>query len=296
MQNIKHFFKLFSKALATLWLLTACEPASNQASVLKLQLLWQGKPWQCGQAVQLGQQSLQLDMLQLYLSQFRQQAPVLLRQTAVSSKDAVLLGMDCQDRHAQATAQWEIPLQAPLRSGELHFTLGLPDALNHQNPLLASSVFQAPDMHWNWQFGYKFLRLDLAPQGAGTTAQPASPWSFHLGSTGCDAPSVLRAPTAPCQAPNRLAVTVAYHAGEQLTLDLAPLLQGIQPTAENSCMSDRQMRSCQQLLGRLGLTGQAQSVVLFSTAPGISQPTKPQPATAHPDVLNATSSGNRGLM
>lgn len=295
MQNIKHFFKLFSPvtlpSVAVASLLTACQPVEKPAATLQLQLLWQGQPWQCGQPIQLGQHTLQLETLQLYLSQFRQQDTVLLRQTDYSSDQAVLLGIDCRDAQPQATAQWSIPLQSQLSNGPLHFTLGLPEALNHQNPLQASSVFQAPDMHWNWQFGYKFFRLDLAP-AADNTAANANPWSFHLGSTGCEAPSVMRAPTAPCQAPNRVAVTVNYQAGQQLTLDLAPLLQGITPSSDNSCMADRQVQTCQLLLSRLGLFEPAQPVSLFSSESFSSA--SPVSAAASASTTSADAAANKG--
>lgn len=302
MQNIKHFFKLFSKVAATSGaitaVLTACQPVEKPAATLQLQLLWQGKPWLCGQTIQLGTQSMQLDTLQLYLSQFRQTEPVLLRPTEHSSEQAVLFGVDCRDAQAQATAQWAIPLDKPLNSGPLQFTLGLPEALNHQNPLQASSVFQAPDMHWNWQFGYKFLRLDLAPD-ARSTATTATAWSFHLGSTGCESPSVMRAPAAPCQAPNRVEVTLNYQAGQLLALDLAPLLQGIVPSNDNSCMADRQVQSCQLLLGRLGLYEAGQPVTLFASA---TEQTTATPTTALKSPSNNSSaatgvpSGTKGLM
>jgi uncharacterized repeat protein (TIGR04052 family) len=211
----------------------------------------------------------------------------------------VLLGIDCRDAQAQATAQWSIPLQTQLTNGPLQFTLGLPEALNHQNPLQASSVFQAPDMHWNWQFGYKFFRLDLA-SAADNTAANASPWSFHLGSTGCDAPSVMRAPATPCQAPNRVTVTVNYQAGQQLTLDLAPLLQGITPSSDNSCMADRQVQSCQLLLSRLGLYEPAQPVRLFSSefhssesvATALPKSAAGQAASAPTSATNAAANKN----
>lgn len=299
MQNIKHFFKLFSVAAATsvaiTAVLTACQPVAKPAATLQLQLLWQGKPWLCGQTIQLGTQAMQLDTLQLYLSQFRQTEPVLLRQSEHSSEQAVLLGVDCRDANASATAQWAIPLDKPLNSGPLQFTLGLPEALNHQNPLTASAVFQAPDMHWNWQFGYKFFRLDLAPVASST----APAWSFHLGSTGCESPSVMRAPAAPCQAPNRVEVTLNYQAGQQLTLDVAPLLQGITPSSDNSCMADRQLQSCQLLLGRLGLYAAGQPVTLFNSA---TEQTTATPTTAVKSTSNNSSaatgvpSGTKGLM
>ncbi len=282
MQKIKRLFKIFSLVVPVSMLTSSCERApANSTTTVPVLLMWQGQPWSCGQPITLGGQAMQLDLLQLYLSEFSQQSPLSLKPSANSTDSAVLLGVDC---HAPAqSARWEIALTRPLVDGPLHFTLGLPSALNHQNPLTAASAFQAADMHWSWQFGYKFLRIDLAAASA-----TGSPWSFHLGSTGCDAPSVMRAPSIECQAPNRVALSVHYHAGQPLILDLAPLLADFTPTADNSCMSDPQVASCQLLLGRLGLLPQHKAVPLFAVKAPVAQ--SEGAASSH------YSSANTGLM
>ncbi len=280
MQKFKRLFKIFSLVVPVAMLTSSCDRApSDDPRLLPVRLMWQGQPLSCGQTLHLAGQAMQLDMVQLYLSQFSQQSPVALQPSANSTDSAVLLGVDCHA--AEQTARWVIPLSRPLVDGPLHFTLGLPNTLNHQNPLTAASAFQAADMHWSWQFGYKFLRIDLAAATAS-----GSPWSFHLGSTGCDAPSVMRAPSRDCQAPNRVAVTVAYQVGQPLSLDLAPLLADFTPTADNSCMSDPQLASCQWLLGRLGLLANTTAVPLF----GVMAPSQPSAPSA------PSTNSSKGLM
>ncbi len=237
MQNSKQIINLC--LIFLLFCLTACQQPSP--APLQLQLQWQGQPLRCDSPLTLGGKTFQLAQLQLFLSDFRQNQPVALTPGPYSNDRLVLLGIDCQSNDL---GQWQIPLATALTSGPLNFTLGVPADLNHQNPLLATPPLQQTDMHWSWQHGYKFLRLDLTGHAN---------WSLHLGSTGCSGPSVLRAPSTPCQQPNQVQVSLQYSGQQTLVLDLAPLLQDFGANGENSCMSDPQTRSCRQLLPRLGV-------------------------------------------
>lgn len=241
------FSKQIIKALVLILSVTSLVACQKQPpTALSVQLLWQGQPLACGQPLPLADASWQLEQLQFYVSDFQHNGqPLLLVENDWQSTQVSLLGTDCQ-----SPGQWQILLQQPLPSGELRFTLGLPSTLNHQNPLTAQSPLQQSDMHWSWQNGYKFFRLDL--QGA------AGGWSMHLGSTGCRSASVMRAPSAPCLAPNRPQVALQYQQGDKLTLDLAPLFAVLTPSADNSCMSDPNQHSCQQLLPVFGLGGAQQ--------------------------------------
>ena len=48
----------------------------------------------------------------------------------------------------------------------LQFTLGIPKKLNHDDAAIAPSPLNLTSMWWNWQGGYKFLRLDLETDSA----------------------------------------------------------------------------------------------------------------------------------
>lgn len=48
----------------------------------------------------------------------------------------------------------------------LQFTLGVPKKLNHKDSAIAPSPLNLTSMWWNWQGGYKFLRVDLQPETA----------------------------------------------------------------------------------------------------------------------------------
>ncbi len=70
----------------------------------------------------------------------------------------------------------------------IRFNIGLPESLNHQDQAAAQNPLNILSMHWSWQSGYKFIRVDVAPVGGGVrTADGAlfTAWNFHLGSTDC---------------------------------------------------------------------------------------------------------------
>lgn len=60
------------------------------------------------------------------------------------------------------------------------FTLGLPESMNHLDAATAPAPLNAPGMWWSWQGGYKYMRVDVASEGA------PDGFFFHLGGTGCD--------------------------------------------------------------------------------------------------------------
>ncbi len=235
-------FKLCGYFIATT-LLVACQKQTAEPLIypLDVQLMWQNQPLNCQQSLPISAQAMQIDQLQFYLADFQLDgAKQRLINNAWQQENIALLGTDCQ-----SDGQWQLQFSEPLPSGALSFSVGVPFAQNHQNPLQAQTPLQQSDMHWSWQQGYKFFRLDLQSPNFG--------WSLHLGSTGCSSASVMRAPTSPCLAPNRPQIRLAYQAGQHLILDLAPLFQEFSPTANNHCMSDPHQLSCQQLLPKLGI-------------------------------------------
>lgn len=238
MPNCKLLVK-FITALPLL-LVAACQPKTG--TVLQVQLLWQGQPIDCQSSILLGGQPWQLQQLQFYLSGFAQQQPLLLQPNDHQSPELALLGTDCH-----AAGRWQLEFASKLQHAPLNFELGVPFLLNHQNPLTAHIPLQQLEMHWAWQNGYKFFRLDLKG--------PQRDWSFHLGSSGCSSASVMRAPAQECTAPHRVKVQLPYQGQSTLTLDLGLLLRDFIPTAQNSCMADPASFSCQQLLPAIGIGG-----------------------------------------
>lgn len=59
----------------------------------------------------------------------------------------------------------------------LEFKIGVPETLNHIDPLTAVSPLNYTDMHWHWASGYKFFRAGLVTLN--------DSFFIHLGSSRC---------------------------------------------------------------------------------------------------------------
>jgi uncharacterized repeat protein (TIGR04052 family) len=103
-----------------------------------------------------------------------------------------------------------IKAQTPL---SLSFNVGVPFAVNHQNPLIQASPLNDSSMFWAWRNGYKFIRWDMQ-NAAG------DPWSFHLGSVGCVSAAMVRGPQAPCAQANLTAVDIVLPSNSIQVLDI----------------------------------------------------------------------------
>lgn len=135
----------------------------------------------------------------------------------------------------------------------VRFVLGVPFDLNHNDPTLAASPLNLTSMHWNWEGGYKFMRMDAASSGLDDTR-------IHLGSTGCmsdDAAAVTG-----CANENRPTVTLDNFDIDSGTIvaDLGALLAGSDIDANTDmtapgCMSAPDDPECAPIFERLGLTG-----------------------------------------
>ncbi|MCC5993711.1 MAG: metallo-mystery pair system four-Cys motif protein, partial [Rhodobacteraceae bacterium] len=87
----------------------------------------------------------------------------------------------------------------------LAFDIGVPFDLNHGDPTLAASPLNLTAMFWNWQGGYKFIKVELSSTGLPVTHDANRGWALHLGSTGCASEARTVAPEAECANPNHVA-------------------------------------------------------------------------------------------
>jgi uncharacterized repeat protein (TIGR04052 family) len=150
----------------------------------------------------------------------------------------------------------------------IRFTLGAPERHNHQDATVASSPFNLTAMFWNWQNGYKFLKVDF--QVGGDMPAPAiaaahggasgrGGFSLHLGSTQC----IAAAPTEPgrdCRNPNRPVITLTGFdpLSQPVIADIGPVLAGVDITRNTEgtppgCMSFLNEPECRTVLPALGL-------------------------------------------
>lgn len=135
----------------------------------------------------------------------------------------------------------------------VRFAVGVPFDKNHRDPTLQASPLNLTRLFWNWNAGYKFLRIDLR-----TTGQPQG-WVIHLGSTGCT-PRGPTAVPASCASPNDVPVHLpAFDVDRDVVrVDLRALLADAnvdvnQTDTAFGCMFAPTDGDCVPLARRLGL-------------------------------------------
>ena len=128
----------------------------------------------------------------------------------------------------------------------LQFDIGVPELLNHQNPVTAEPPLSFTDMHWHWISGYKFLRAGVRNEDDGF-------W-LHLGSTRC---SGTIGDVEGCQSANRPRVSLPdFIAGrDKVVIDLALLFAEVDMTDSiaSDCSSGPAETACLQPFARLGI-------------------------------------------
>lgn len=136
----------------------------------------------------------------------------------------------------------------------LVFDLGVPFELNHLDTTTAPAPLNVPAMWWNWQYGYKFVRIDLQ-----TTSSESPAWFVHLGSTGCNSADSNTAPAEACSNPNTSTVRFADFNPVQnfVVADASGLLAGVNLDTSvpmpPGCMSGPEDADCAGLFPAFGL-------------------------------------------
>lgn len=142
---------------------------------------------------------------------------------------------------------------AAQRYAGVRFTIGVPFAANHADPVTQPSPLNLSRMMWSWNSGHKFIRLD-GRTGTGKN------WVLHLGSTGCTPDAT--ATTIPTTCAQRNAVVVSLTgfdpATDVIIADVAALyaasnLETNQEKTAAGCMSGPTDRDCAPIFAALGL-------------------------------------------
>ncbi|MEC4589648.1 MbnP family copper-binding protein [Nitrospirillum amazonense] len=139
----------------------------------------------------------------------------------------------------------------------VRFTLGVPFALNHVDATVAPAPLNVSAMFWTWQYGYKFLKVDLT---ATTLAGRKNFFALHLGSTGCNSGGPGQPPIS-CANPNRPRIDLAGFDPDtdRIVADPAALLTDsdvTEPAGHDmaaGCMSAPSDPKCLPVLPKLGL-------------------------------------------
>jgi uncharacterized repeat protein (TIGR04052 family) len=128
----------------------------------------------------------------------------------------------------------------------LRFRIGVPEHLNHGDPLTAAAPLGDTSMHWHWTTGYRFLRAGIASETDGF-------W-IHLGSTRCEGTVT---DIKGCKASNRARVELpGYRAGEDVVaIDLARLVADVDLAdgAPGDCSSGPAETACEAPFAALGV-------------------------------------------
>lgn len=123
----------------------------------------------------------------------------------------------------------------------VRFTVGVPENLNHAEPTRAQPPLDRSDMFWTWRLGYKFFALD------------GDAFAFHLGSTQCVSPAPIRPPSAPCDNPNRITLTLPSFNWDSgvVGVNFGGLLAALKDGAR--CTGDYSSEACRAAFEELGL-------------------------------------------
>jgi uncharacterized repeat protein (TIGR04052 family) len=177
---------------------------------------------------------------------------------------------DGQGACLNGSPQLNESVRGRLRGGPFHkvsLTVGVPEDINHSDPLVARAPLNYTAMHWHWLTGYKFLR-------AGIGNDLDSFW-IHLGSSRCDG-SIAQG--IECAAPNRVRVEIADFDlnNDRIAIDLEALFANIDLTdgIASDCSSGPEELACLAPFAALGLgpgdappSSAVQTVFLGEAAP-----------------------------
>ncbi|NYS26199.1 metallo-mystery pair system four-Cys motif protein [Rhodobacteraceae bacterium 2376] len=195
----------------------------------------------------------------------RAETPIALDQDGIWQLDNVAL-LDFEDATGtcvNGTPDMNTSLRGTVPAGEytgLAFDIGVPFELNHGDPTLAASPLNLTAMFWNWQGGYKFIKIELSSTGLPVTHDANRGWALHLGSTGCASEARTVAPEAECANPNLVDVRFDSFdpAADTVIPDVAPVLAEANvdmniPETSPGCMSFLNDDDCMPVMSRLGL-------------------------------------------
>lgn len=131
------------------------------------------------------------------------------------------------------------------------FKVGVPFELNHGDVAVAPSPLNLSAMFWNWNGGYKFLRVDSLAEGA-----PMA-FNLHLGSTGCLDDG--NGGVSSCDRPNRpeVALTGFDPLTTPIVVDYAAVVAAsdilVNGGGAPGCMSGTTDPECGAIFERLGI-------------------------------------------
>lgn len=295
---LRHLRALLLGALL-LTALAACGPANNTDGNVTLRFAMKvgDQDAICGKNYPgIGKAGTEVSFtdLRFYVSNIRlinaqgQEVPLQLAQDGIWQYQNVAL-LDFEDGSAGCSEGGNTALNnvvkgtvPPGRYTGIAFDMGVPFELNHVDVAAAPSPLNIQALWWNWQGGYKFMRVDMLTATPGAAPAPTmemsatapsgsqgemhdqgaakpSAWFIHLGSTGCKSNDRAEPPSDPCSNPNLVSVRLdGFDPGKSVIVaDLASLLRDV-PLDQNTpeppgCMSGPKDPDCPAVFLGFGL-------------------------------------------
>jgi uncharacterized repeat protein (TIGR04052 family) len=184
------------------------------------------------------------------------EVPVTLDQDGLWQVDNVAL-LDFENKTgacANGTAETNTMIMGKAEAGTydgLSFRLGVPFERNHGDAATAPSPLNLTALFWNWNAGYKFLRVDAMPAGADQA------FNVHMGSTGCMADASGKITS--CEQPNVAEIELSGFdpLKGKVVVDLAALLADSNLSKDGGgapgCMAGVDDPECPPIFARLGI-------------------------------------------
>jgi uncharacterized repeat protein (TIGR04052 family) len=137
-------------------------------------------------------------------------------------------------------------LVADVAVGALMFEIGVPESLNHADPLVAAAPLNYSEMHWHWASGYRFFRGGVQNSGDGF-------W-MHLGSNRCEG---TIGDIKGCRSANRPRIRLdGFQPGKhKVVIDLAILFSSaiLEDGMPTNCSSGPEEQACERPFAAFGI-------------------------------------------
>ncbi|MFN8112002.1 MAG: metallo-mystery pair system four-Cys motif protein [Solirubrobacterales bacterium] len=142
------------------------------------------------------------------------------------------------------------------------WTVGVPPKLNHSDVVGAKAPLNLTAMAWNWQYGRKFVKIELTDPAGPSGSWPENTFFVHVGSNDCSG-NPASGQKVKCGLPNEAKVKLAsFNPDRQkVAVDLKRLFEGNDVTANSGgapgCMSEQTDLECGGVFGALGIDWKA---------------------------------------
>lgn len=231
------------------------------------------EPAQCDRAytdIGTAKAGLRFQDIRLYVSAVRligtdgKEVPVELTPDGQwQSEDVVLLDFEDGTGNCNGNAATNMVVRGHAPPGDyngLVFEIGVPEAVNHQDPTLAAAPLNVTALTWPWRNGHMFTTIDMETSGGADGPNAATGFTIHLGSTDCGMTSPTSPPVKPCGNANRATYRLDQFDPNSSTvvLDIGALLAESDitvnaPNTSSGCMSFLGDADCIPIMDRLGL-------------------------------------------